>query len=61
MFDVRTRFAEMGLYLTPRKARGMSAIIIKALNITALSMALSGDASFMMFRKLRGDTPDDVT
>ena len=61
MFSASTRFAETGRYLTPLSARGIRAIIIKALKITALKIALSGEVSFIIFRTLRGDTPEDVT
>ena len=41
-------------YLTPRRARGMRATMIRALKITALRMALSGECSCMMFRLANG-------
>src|SRR5882757_6728909 len=39
----------MGVYFTPRNASGISAIIIRALNMTALRIALVGLCRCMMF------------
>ena len=56
MFNASTLLAEIGLYLTPLRARGMSATIINALKITALKIALSGEESFMILRTPKGET-----
>src|SRR5205809_7602852 len=39
----------MGVYLTPRNASGMSAMMMSALKMTALRMALVGLCNRMMF------------
>ncbi len=61
MFNVSARFAETGRYLTPFRARGIRAIIISALNITALKIALSGVVSFIILSTLKGANPEEVT
>ena len=46
MFNASTRLGEIGRYFTPFRASGIRAIIIRALNITALKIALSGVGQF---------------
>jgi hypothetical protein len=56
-FRVNAAFAEIGLYRTPFRARGMSKTMIIALKMTALRIALWGEPRFIIFNAESGPTP----